>query len=118
MSFDEESNLLIEWGKEEGQPDFAEFVDFIRDRKKAKEPIVVEVDGVKTEFVLQNVVYIYRKPFPDFDVFIYYFEDEKKKKYGMFFWRYTYMNRFKKLDDGKFCVTDEDGKETIVRRKD
>lgn len=117
MRFEDDAIVLIEWGKEEGQLDFVEFVEFLRDKKATQEPVVVEENGTMTEFPLRNIYFMFRKPFPDFDLTIQYLIDEKKKELGEFDWDYTYMNRFKKLGDGKFCVTDEDGKETIIRSK-
>ncbi len=117
MRVDEETSGLIEWGKEEKQPDFVEFIEFIRDRYADKQPIVVKKNGVENELVLFNIILSFKKPFPDFDVILQYFVDEKKKKLSSFRWEYTYMDRFKKAADNTFCITDENGEETIIRLK-
>ena len=38
----DEFNTLIEWGEEENQPDFVEFVKLVREAYTEKKPVVVE----------------------------------------------------------------------------
>ena len=48
----DEFNTLIEWGEEENQPDFVEFVKLVREAYTEKKPVVVEQNGVETEMVI------------------------------------------------------------------
>ena len=113
----EQINEMIEWGKEEKQPDFAEFIEFIRDRHADQKPIIVAEDDVETEYTLYRIILHYKKPFPDFDVSLYFVKDGNKDKRFRFAWEYTYMDKFKKIADNMFCITGENGKETIIRLK-
>lgn len=113
----EQINEMIEWGKEEKQPDFAEFIEFIRDRHADQKPIIVAEDDVETEYTLYRIILHYKKPFPDFDVSLYFVKDGNKDKRIRFAWEYTYMDKFKKIADNMFCITGETGKETFIRLK-
>lgn len=117
MRFEDDINTMIEWGKEEKQPDYVEFVEFLRDRHADKKPVVVEQDGGETEFVIYDIIFLYRKPFPDFDLSVQYLIDEKTKKRAKFNWNYAYMHMFKKIGKDAFSITTEYGKVSTIRCK-
>lgn len=117
MRFEDNINAMIEWGKEENQPDYVEFVEFLRDCHADKKPVVVEENGTGTEFVLCDIIFMFKKPFHDFDISLQYYVDEAKKKRGSVSFDYTFMDKFKKLGDRKFLFTGEDGREAVIRGK-
>lgn len=114
MRIDDEFNTMIEWGEEENQPDFVDFIKHIRDAYKEKKPVIVEQNGVETELVMSCPVLYFKKPFPDFDIAFTYFKDDKKKSYASFSWRYTYMHMIKKIGEKKFHITAEESPEATI----
>ena len=114
MRIDDDFNTMIEWGEEENQPDFVEFLKHFRESYKEKKPVIIEQDGVETEVVMSSPVLSFKKPFPDFDISFIYFKDEKKKKLALFSWDYTYMHMIKKIGDNKFHITAEESPEATI----
>ena len=107
--------LLIEWAEAEGYHDFADFVKHVLDAHKAKTPVTIDRDGVKTEIVLSMAPWIdYKKPFPDVDIVMFYNKDDKKKSLAMFNWEYTYMYNVKKIDENMFHITSEESPEATI----
>ena len=113
MRIDDEFNTLIEWGEEENQPDFVEFVKLVREAYTEKKPVVVEQNGVETEMVISPGFH-FKKPFPDFDFYFLYYTDDKKKKLATVSWHYTYMYMIKKIGENKFHITAEESPEGTV----
>ena len=118
MGQDEEIKTMIEWGTELKQPDFVEFIEFIRDRHADKKTIVVDTEGSQFEGEIGNIYIFFRKPFPDFDLSIHFVLTEKEKKEktrrGRFRWDYTYMHMFKKIGENKFHITAEESPEATI----
>ena len=83
MRFEDDINTMIEWGKEENQLDYVEFVEFLKDCHADKKPVVVEENGTVTEFVLCDIIFLFKKPFHDFDISLQYYVDEVKKSAAM-----------------------------------
>lgn len=118
MGQDEEIKTMIEWGTELNQPEFVEFIEFIRDRYEDKKTIVVDTEGTQFEGEIDKIFIFYRKPFPDFDLCFFYQLTEKEKKEKSkrfrFRWDYTYMHMFKKIGKNKFYITAEESPEATI----
>ena len=118
MELKEELQDMIEWGTECNQPDFVEFIEFIRDRYADKKTIVIDTEGVQTEGELFRVFPFYKKAFPDFDLsFFFKLTDKEKKektKREYFSWKYTYMHMIKKIGENKFHITSEESPEATI----
>lgn len=118
MGQDEEIKTMIEWGTELNQPDFVEFIEFIRNRRADKKTIVVDTEGTQFEGEIERIFIFFRKPFPDFDLsFFFHLTDEEKKaktKRYDFSWDYTYMHMFKKIGENKFHITAEESPEATI----
>lgn len=118
MGQDEEIKTMIEWGTELNQPEFVEFIEFLRDRYEDKKTIVVDTEGTQTEGEIKSIYIFYRKPFPDFDLSFFYQITEKEKKEKSkryhFRWNYTYMHMFKKIGENKFHITAEESPEATI----
>ena len=117
MRVDDDFQAMIEWGEEEKQSDFVEFIKRIRDAYNDKKPIIIEQDGVEAEIEINIPVLNFKKPFPDFDMALMYKRDDKKKPTGSFRWRVTYMHMIKKIDENKFHITAEESPEGTVTFK-
>ena len=117
MRYQDDINTMIEWGTELNQPDFVDFLKFVLAAYEEKKIVIFEQECGETEVELDTPCLSFKKPFPDFDVVLFGHKIGEKIFSTNFKWEYTYMERFKKVGDSKFCITDEDGKETIVRYK-
>ena len=108
-------NTMIEWGEEENQPDFVEFLKLFCEAMTEKKPVIVEQDGVETEIILKQMGGLnFKKPFPDFDISFFYQKNDKKKSLAAFTWKYTYMHMIKKIGENKFHITAEESPEATI----
>lgn len=118
MRLEEEIETMIEWGTELKQPEFVEFIEFLRDRYEDKKHIVVDTEGTQTEGEIERLFFFFRKPFLDFDISFHFLLTEKEKKdksrRGHFRWNYTYMHMVEKIGDNKFHITAEESPEATI----
>lgn len=117
MTRDEELEYLITWAKDDKQSDCADFLTFIKDRNKDKKLLVLEENGGTTNFVVESVFLHYKRPFPDFDIVLFYEDENGVEIKEPFVWKYTYMHMIKKLGENAFSI-EADGNEYGERSKE
>lgn len=104
---------LIEWGKEENQPDFVEFINFCKDRRADQKIIIVEMDGEVKELPVEKLIFTYKKPFRDFDFCFIYNNYKSMVKLA-----YTGMRLITKIGENAFRVDTENGNSAIIKLKE
>ncbi len=104
---------LIEWGKEENQQDFVDFVNFCRERRADQKTVIVEMDGEIRELPVEKYEFWYKKPFQDFDFCIIY-----NKFKDMVDLPYTGMKLITKIGDNSFQIKTENDKSAVIRLKE
>ncbi len=113
MMKENEIATLIEWGKEEKQSEFVEFVNFCVECRANRKIIIVEMDGEIRELPLEFFSFDYRKPFDDFDFII--FPSDFRNNIRLL---YTSMNLIKKIGENIYHVETTKGKSAIIRLKE
>ena len=110
MTQDEELEYMITWAKEEKQSDCAELLTLIKDRCKDKKILVLEENGETMNFIIDKVFLHFKRPFPDFDILLFYQDENGAKIDKPLVWNYTYMHMIKKLKENTFSI-EADGNE-------
>ena len=110
MTQDEELEYMITWAKEDNQTDCAELLTFIKDRSKDKKTLVLEENGEILNFIIDKVFLKFKRPFPDFDILLFYEDENGVKIDKALVWNYTYMHMIKKLKENTFSI-EADGNE-------